>query len=72
MNYSFPGNVRELKSMIDLAVVLCENNEITDDDISYTSVKKDEVIITENKTLRQHTCDIIKHYLKKKKVLINE
>ena len=27
-NYSFPGNVRELKSVIDLACVLCDNNEI--------------------------------------------
>jgi DNA-binding NtrC family response regulator len=65
LHYSFPGNVRELKSMIDLAVVLCENQKITADDITYTSAKRDEVFNGEQKTLRQYTCDIIKFYLKK-------
>lgn len=67
MNYHFPGNVRELKAIIDLAAVMCENNEITADDIMFTSTKKEDLFGGENKTLRQYTCDIIKHYLKKNK-----
>jgi DNA-binding NtrC family response regulator len=65
LNYHFPGNVRELKAVIDLSVVMCENNEILPDDITFNSTRKDEVIMGTEKTLRQHTCDIIKYYLKK-------
>lgn len=64
LKYHFPGNVRELKVMIDLAVVMCEKNTITANDISFTSVKKEDIFIGERKTLRKHTCDIIKYYLK--------
>jgi len=65
MNYSFPGNVRELKSVIDLAVVMCENNVITADDITFNSIRRDDSFMLDQKTLKQHTCDIIKYYLKK-------
>jgi len=65
LRYHFPGNVRELKAMIDLAAVMCDDNEIKPDDITYTSTKRDDIFVTEEKTLRQYTCDIIKHYLKK-------
>jgi DNA-binding NtrC family response regulator len=63
--YHFPGNVRELKAVVDLSVVMCENNEIKPEDITFTSAKRDDIFIPENKSLRQHTCDIIRHYLKK-------
>jgi len=64
MSYFYPGNVRELKAIVELAAVMCEANEIKADDITYAPVKREDVFITEQKTLRQHTCDIIKHYLK--------
>lgn len=64
MGYFYPGNVRELKAIVELAAVMCDANEIKADDITYAPVKKEDVFITEQKTLRQHTCDIIKHYLK--------
>jgi len=57
--------VRELKAIIDLAAVMCENNEINANDITFTTTKKEDVFITEQKTLRQYNCDIIKYYLKK-------
>lgn len=65
LRYHYPGNVRELKAMIDLAAVMCDDNEIKPDDITYTSTKKDDVFITEVKTLKQYTSDIVKHFLKK-------
>lgn len=65
LKHHFPGNVRELKAIIDLSVVMCENNEIKADDLTFTSVKADDMFIREDKTLRQHTCDIIRHYLKR-------
>lgn len=65
VQYYFPGNVRELKAMVELAAVICENNEITENDITYTPTKNGEVFLTKKKTLRQHTCDIVKYYLNK-------
>ncbi len=65
MRYNYPGNVRELKAIIELAVVMSDGKEITADDISYNSGKADEAFTVEEKTLRQYTCDIIKYYLKK-------
>lgn len=65
MSHPFPGNVRELKAVIDLAVVMCEDNEIREEDITFSQGKRDDLFITENKTLRQYTCDIVKQYLKR-------
>lgn len=65
LQYSFPGNVRELKAVVDLSVVMCENNEIRADDITFASTMRDDFFVGENKTLRQHTCDIIQYYLSK-------
>lgn len=65
MQYYFPGNIRELKAMVELAAVICEDNEITENDITYTPTKNREIFLTKKKTLRQHTCDIVKYYLNK-------
>ena len=65
MGHPFPGNVRELKAVIDLAVVMCEDNEIREEDITFSQGKRDDLFMIENKTLRQYTCDIVKQYLKR-------
>lgn len=65
MRYNYPGNVRELKSMIELAAVMSDGSAIKAIDISYMSATEDGIFITEEKTLRQYTNDIIKFYLKK-------
>ncbi|HMG07759.1 MAG TPA: sigma 54-interacting transcriptional regulator [Mucilaginibacter sp.] len=65
IRYNFPGNVRVLKAIMDLACVMCNNNEIITDDITFNFIKRDNGFLTEQKTLRQYTCDIIKCYLKK-------
>jgi len=64
MYYHYPGNVRELKAIIELAVVMCNNNEIDAEDITFTRFNKnDEQFLVPGKSLRQYVCDIIKHYL---------
>jgi DNA-binding NtrC family response regulator len=65
LHHYFPGNVRELKTIIDLACVMCENNQIAADDIILTSLRKEDVLMGEQKTLREYTIDIVKYYLKK-------
>ncbi|MBC7652079.1 MAG: sigma-54-dependent Fis family transcriptional regulator [Deinococcales bacterium] len=63
--YSFPGNIRELKAIIDLASVMCDGNEIVANDITFTATKNATSFITEEKTLKAYTNDIIKRFLKK-------
>jgi two-component system response regulator AtoC len=65
LKYHYPGNVRELKALMDLAVVMCENNEITATDITFSSLGREDIIVMEEKSLRVHTCDIIRFYLNK-------
>ena len=65
LRYNYPGNIRELKSMIELAMVMCEGKEIKAADISYTAVNREEAFLAEEKTLRQYTCDIISLAMKK-------
>jgi DNA-binding NtrC family response regulator len=65
LKHKFPGNIRELKSIIDLACVMCENNEITVEDLTFDSINETDFFLSENKTLKEFTSEIILHYLKK-------
>lgn len=65
LKYPFPGNIRELKSVIDLACVLCEGHEILPDDLSFISISSTDFFLSEEKTLKEYTSEIIFHYLKK-------
>jgi two-component system, NtrC family, response regulator AtoC len=65
MKYNYPGNVRELKAMIDLAAVMSDGREIKPDDISFTSAKTNDFSMTEEKTLKDYNILIIRHFLKK-------
>ena len=65
LKYTYPGNVRELKAIMDLAVVMCDQNEIKPEDITFNTISRNEVLITEEKTLKDHNQDIIRLYLKK-------
>jgi DNA-binding NtrC family response regulator len=65
MKYNFPGNVRELKSMIELACVMSDEREITADDITFNKLKNDDLFTTTEKTLREYTIDIVSYYLRK-------
>lgn len=67
LQYHYPGNIRELKAVVELSVVMSDQQEIKPGDITFTSTRRDDMFIPENKTLRQHTCDIIRHYLKRNK-----
>jgi DNA-binding NtrC family response regulator len=65
MKYNFPGNIRELKSIIDLACVMCDGKEIASDDLSFNSISDSSFFLSEEKTLKEYTSDIILHTLKK-------
>ncbi len=64
--YNYPGNIRELKAMIDLACVMCNGKEIRADDIVYrTRRSSGKTVAVSDKTLREHNNEIIGFYLKK-------
>ncbi len=63
LGYRFPGNVRELKSVMDLAVVMSDGPVIEPENITLNASAKSADIFTNGKTLREHTNYIIQHYL---------
>ncbi len=65
MKYNYPGNVRELKAIIDLSAVMCDGNQIKNDDIYFASTSSDEISVSQEKTMKEYMSDIIKHFLKK-------
>lgn len=65
MRYKYPGNVRELKSVMELAAVMCDGLQVTEKDIHFNTVSKEEALTFEEKTLKQYNIDIIEHFLRK-------
>lgn len=65
LGYAFPGNVRELKSVVELAAVLSNASQITADDLRLSGADVVTDIIGEESTLREYTIRIVKTYLKK-------
>lgn len=64
MAYTFPGNIRELKSIIELACVMAEREEINEEDlqINFTHVMKNHAK-NGNYTLKEYTLKLIQQYL---------
>lgn len=66
LTYQFPGNIRELKSIMELAVTLCDQNEIGSEHIVLSSSESIMADITAHEmTLREYDINIVKSYLKK-------
>jgi DNA-binding NtrC family response regulator len=64
-SYSFPGNIRELKSVIELAITLSDNDEISDENI----ILGNDALLSDNMnkemSLREYNIRIVKKYLEK-------
>jgi len=65
IKYNFPGNIRELKAMMELASVMCNGKEITEDDIKFSTTKGKLFAMTEEKTMELYYIDIVESFLKK-------
>lgn len=63
LEYPFPGNIRELKSVIELAAVMAEGNEIREQDITFTSSGRTESILYQEMTMQSYMYRIIRHFL---------
>ena len=63
--YNYPGNVRELKTIIELAAVLSNGHEIEPADIMFAPAGREAGFLDSEKTLREYTRTIVRHYLSK-------
>jgi DNA-binding NtrC family response regulator len=63
LEYPFPGNIRELKSVIELAAVMCEDNLIQPQHITFGSAKRPEYLLSQEMTMQEYMYRIIRHYL---------
>ena len=65
LNYSFPGNVRELKSIMDLAVVMADEDVIQPEHITMNTTSSISSLLNKELTLKEFEIQIIQHYLDK-------
>jgi DNA-binding NtrC family response regulator len=63
LEYAFPGNIRELKSIIELAAVMAEGNEIREQDITFNSTARTESFLYQEMTMQAYMYRIIRHFL---------
>ncbi len=65
LKYSYPGNVRELKSVIELAVIMTNDDIIKDEHITFNILEASTDFLLEDMTLAEYNKQIIKHLLEK-------
>ncbi|MEQ8338859.1 MAG: sigma-54 dependent transcriptional regulator [Cyclobacteriaceae bacterium] len=64
LGYPFPGNIRELKAVVELAVVMSDKELIEVDDITFAQPDPVTEVYSEELTMREYEYKIIKMYLK--------
>ncbi|MGV3587699.1 MAG: sigma-54-dependent transcriptional regulator [Adhaeribacter sp.] len=67
LSYPFPGNIRELRAVIELAVVMSETDTIQKNDITLNASESIENLLVQELTLKDYTKRIIQHFLNKNK-----
>jgi two-component system, NtrC family, response regulator AtoC len=65
MKYPFPGNVRELRAIMELSAVLTDTDQIDESHISFNSTDSAGSFLMEENTLEGYTRKIIRYYLQK-------
>lgn len=61
--HSYPGNVRELKALIEVAVVMSDTSVIDEQDIQFVTHQTIQGIMSESMTLDDYNYQIIRWYL---------
>ena len=65
LSYQWPGNIRELKSIVELAIVMSSDKELVESDISLSTTDALPNALTHEMTLREYNRRIVNHYMEK-------
>jgi DNA-binding NtrC family response regulator len=65
LQYAFPGNIRELKAMAELAAVMANDDSIQPDDITFNATRNTADLLLRESTLKEYNQMILKHFLQK-------
>lgn len=65
LDYIWPGNIRELKAVIELACVMSDSENIEEDNIIFSSTKSMSDLLSKEMTLKEYTRNIVQTYLDK-------
>lgn len=65
LQYPFPGNVRELKSVVELAVVMADEELIQPEHITLNTTASIADLLNREMTLKEFEIQILQHYLDK-------
>lgn len=63
LSHNFPGNIRELKSIIELATVMSEGEEILPEHLNIVTTAALESFATNEATLKEFNIKLIQYYL---------
>jgi DNA-binding NtrC family response regulator len=65
LKYPWPGNIRELKAVIELACVMTDSNVIEEDHISFNTTGSIDTLLQNEMSLEEYKFKIIKYFLEK-------
>lgn len=65
LTYHYPGNVRELKAIVELSVVMSNQIIIDEDDVMFSPTNTGLDLFAQDMSLREYESKIIAHYLEK-------
>ncbi|HJU46338.1 MAG TPA: hypothetical protein VJ647_06105, partial [Chitinophagaceae bacterium] len=65
VQYSYPGNVRELRSVMELAVVMADGEVVEPQHITLNVTGSVNNLLSQETSLKEYTNQIIQHYLDK-------
>ncbi|MFT4521426.1 MAG: two-component system response regulator AtoC [Bacteroidia bacterium] len=65
LKYPWPGNIRELKAVMELACVMADGDLVDDEHIAFNSTGSIDTLLQAEMPLREYTNKIVKYFLDK-------
>lgn len=65
LQYSYPGNIRELKSVVELAAVLATDGVIRPENITFSPGTRSDTLLNKEMSLQEYIYRIIRYYMNK-------
>lgn len=65
MAHTYPGNVRELKALMELASVMCSGGQIDAEDIVFSASSESAQLLANERPLKEYVDEIVQHFLDK-------